>query len=78
VAGVDSVADRLADQMIADRVELEVVRGEQLTSGKRVGSIAAIDLHVITPAGEFHAVIAEVPGQGAEIGQRQVGPLAGE
>ena len=60
VARVDSVAHRLADEVVADRVDGEAVPGEQLMSAPAVGRIGerGPNVEVVPPAGEFEAVVA--------------------
>jgi hypothetical protein len=80
VALVDQVADRLADQVIADRVALQPRVGEQAAPvfdvARRLQGLVHVE--VIAPAGQFQAVIAHAPGERGKLGERQVGPLAGE
>jgi hypothetical protein len=80
VAGVDRVADGLADEVRAERPAAEPVALEQLPALARIGRIGdrAIDLEVVPPAGELEPVV--VPGRAArrEVVDREVGPLAGE
>ena len=80
VAGVDRVADGLADEVVADRQDAEAVALEQLAAAAAVGVVRerGVDVEVVAPAGELEAV--EAPGAGllGELGERQVGPLAGE
>ncbi len=80
MAGVDAVADRLADEMRAERPAAEAVLLEEaaLLATVRLVRERAIDLEVVAPAGELQPV--EAPGATplGEIRERQVGPLAGE
>ena len=58
------IADRLADEVVADRPDLEVVALEQLAALAAVGLVGerGVDVEVIAPAGELEAV--EAPGAG--------------
>ena len=80
MALVDPVADRLADEMSADRPDVEVVALEDLATRPAVGLVGErlVDLEVVAPAGELEAVEAPAAGLRGEILDRQVGPLAGE
>ena len=77
---VDRVADRLADEVRADRPAAEPVPLEQLALRLHVAGIGdgPVDLEVVSPAGELDTV--EAPGLElrGQVGERQVGPLAGE
>jgi hypothetical protein len=79
VALVDAVADRLADEVVGDGEELQVVLREQrlafLDVGVRGG---AAHVEVVAPAGELEAVVAHLARERGELGEREVGPLAGE
>ena len=80
MAGVDRVADGLADEVVADRPDVEAVALEQLAplAAVRVVGERGVDVEVVAPAGELEAVEAPLAGLGGELGERQVGPLAGE
>ena len=78
VAGVDVVADRLADKMCGNGETLQAMLGEQGALGIAVGLIGFGDIEVIAPAGEFHAIVAEGFDLGEEGFEGEVGPLAGE
>ena len=80
VARVDRVRHSLADEVGADRPAAEAVALEQcpaLLDVPRIGD-RPVDLEVIAPAGELDAVEAPRTEIGGEIGEGQVGPLAGE
>ena len=59
---------------------LQPVALEQLAPLAAVGVVGerGVDVEVVAPAGELEAVEAPVAGLGGELGERQVGPLAGE
>ena len=79
VAFVDVVADRLADEVAGDGVAGEAV---VLELGPLVVDVflargGGIDVEVVAPAGEFHAFVAHGFDLGQELGDLEVGPLAG-
>ena len=78
--GVDHVANRLTNQMCADREELQVLTFEQVTSPAAIRLVGQrlVDLEVVTPAGEFQAVVAKVAAQRGHVFERFVGPLSRE
>jgi hypothetical protein len=81
VALVDRVvADRLADEMVGDREDLEVVFLQGLALAVDIAGLGerAVDLEVVAPAGDLEPVVAPVRGEPAHVVERQVGPLAGE
>ena len=80
VAGVDRIADRLADEVVADRPDVQAVALEQLAPLAAVGVVGerGVDVEVVAPAGELEAVEAPGAGLRGELGEREVGPLAGE
>ena len=78
--GVDRVGDGLADLVVGDDRDLQVVSGQEGDAGRAVPVVAkaALDFEVIAPATEFDALvspIADLAGQGV---QRHVGERAGE
>jgi hypothetical protein len=79
---IDQVADSLADQMAGNGVAGESVVREEIPEiiaivcGGR--GCRSDHIEVITPAGEFDAVIAHSFDQRGEFCDRKVGPLAGE
>ncbi len=77
---VDRVADRLADEVRADRPAAEPVPLEQLALRLHVAGIGdgPVDLEVISPAGELDTVEAPRLQLRGQVDERQVGPLAGE
>ena len=80
MARVDAVADRLADEMRADRQHVQVAALQDLLLRPAVAVVreGLVDLEVVAPAGELEPVEAPAAGLRGEILQRQVGPLAGE
>ena len=80
VARVDRVADRLADEMRAEREAVQVVALEHLLDAGAVVVLGqrTVDLEMVAPAGELEAVEAPAAGLLGQVLQRQVCPLAGE
>jgi hypothetical protein len=80
VAGVDVVADGLADEVARNGVAGQAVRPEKRPFFMDVFLRAhrGVDVEVIAPAGELHAVVAHFPDERGEFFKGQVGPLAGE
>jgi hypothetical protein len=80
VTRIDRVADGLADQVGADRMALQAETVEQIAFGFAVIGVRMgfIHLEVIAPAGELDPIVAGVLGELSHLGQRQIGPLAGE
>ena len=78
VAGVDVIADGLADEMGGDGVALEACVLELSALGIAIGLVSLGDLEVVSPAGEFYAVIAEGFGFLEHGIQGQICPLAGK
>ena len=80
VAFVDRIEHRLADEMIADRVNLQVVALEQIAFGGAIAVVGQglVDFEMVAPAGQFQAAVAEITGLASHVFQRQIGPLAGE
>lgn len=78
VAFVDIVANRLAHEVIGNRVTLQAVVSEELPLFLDVFGVDRIDVEVVAPAGELKAVIAHFFGQWGEFFERKIGPLAGE
>ena len=80
MALVDAVADRLSDEMRADREDVQVIALEDLLprAAIRVVGERLVDLEVVAPAGELEAVEAPVAGRHGEILDGQIRPLAGE
>ena len=77
---VDPIAHRLAHQVRADRVALQIVAIQQVALGTAVVRIGhrLVHFEVIAPARELDALVTEVAGLAAHIFQRQIGPLASE
>ena len=59
VAGVDVVADGLADEVGGDRVALHAGGSEFLALGIAVGLVGFFHFKVVAPAGKLQAVVAE-------------------
>ena len=80
VAGVDVVEHALADQVVRDGEQLQVVLFEQVAFAAAVGVVGdgLVDLEMVAPAGQFESVVAEVAGLFAQRFQRQIGPLTGK
>ena len=80
VAGVDRVADGLADEVVADRPAAQPVALEQRSHAGRVSRVAQRlrDVEVVAPARELEPVEAPVAALGRQLRQRQVRPLPGE
>lgn len=80
MAGVNGVEDRLADKVVRDGVDLQVVLLEQLPLAGAVGVVreSLVDFEVVAPASQFEPVVTKVAGLLAEIFQLEIGPLAGE
>ena len=80
MAGVDGVTDALAEDVVGDGPAAQAVRGEEgvalLAIG--IGSEGLVDIEVVAPAGELEAIVAPFADAAGEIGQGEVGPLAGE
>ena len=64
--------------MVGDRVAGEIVLREDVELGLAVGILGegAIDLEVISPAGEFEAGVSPLGGFFGEDFEGHVGPLA--
>ena len=81
VAQVNGGADALADQMVADRPNVEAVFGQQFANtgtvahAVRAGRLFDIE---VAPAGQFQALVAPAGGLFRQNCELQVGPLAGE
>jgi hypothetical protein len=80
VTYVDRIADGLPDEVVGDRPAAEAVRLEQRAP---LGAVAVLlqcpdDVEVVAPGGQLEAVEAPFAALGRELGDRQVGPLAGE
>ena len=77
---VDHVEHRLADQVIADREDLQVVAVQQIALRGAVPVVVQglVDLEVIAPASQLDAVVAKLAGLARHVLERQIGPLASE
>src|SRR4029079_3978460 len=77
---VDPVADRLPDEVRADRPHPEAVPLEQLAAALRVRRVGdrLVDLEMVAPARELEPVEAPLTAFRGELLDRQIGPLAGE
>ena len=75
---VNPVADGLADEMIRDGIDREIVPLELIPLGRTVAALlkGSVDLEVISPAGEFKALVAKLTGLTGKVIEWQVGPLA--
>lgn len=80
MAGIDQITNGLADEVAGDRKTGEAVVGEEFPFFADVGfrRSGLIDIEVVAPAGKFDAVVAHFFNNGSEVGEWQVGPLAGE
>ena len=80
VAFVDVVAGGLADEVRRDRPAAEVVLLQEFPDGLDVALLVdgADDIEVVAPAGELDAFVAHGFDLGQEVGDLEVGPLAGE
>ena len=77
---IDHVQHRLTHQVIADRQTLQVVPLEQFAFLSTVVVVrqSFVDLEVISPTRQLHAVVAELGGLASHFRHGQVGPLASE
>ena len=80
MAGIDVIEDGLADEVIGDREELQVVFFQEFPFAVAVGVVGQcfVDFEMVSPAGKFQAVIAEILCFFAHLFQGEVGPLSGE
>ena len=80
MAFIDLVADRLSNEVVGDRVAIKAIFLKEFPfiGNVRIIGEGGIDIEVITPAGEFHAVVAHFFDFWEEISEGEVGPLAGE
>ena len=80
VALVDRVADRLADEVVADRPDREAVALEDLAPARAVVVVGDRlgDVEVVPPASQLEPVEAPPAAFLGELLERQVGPLTGE
>ena len=80
VAFVDVVAGGLADEVGGDRPATEIVLREEFPDGFDVARLVdgADDIEVVAPTGEFDAFVAHGFDLRQEVGDFEVGPLAGE
>ena len=77
---VNQIAHGLTHEMRRDGKTFQVVFRKQRPFPFDVIGFGERTVHfeVIAPAGEFHAVVAHRFDFGREVGERKVGPLAGE
>jgi hypothetical protein len=80
VALVDSVADRLADEMRRDGMHREVVALELVAL---LGAVRGFferpgGIEVVAPAGQLEPLVAKLARFPGEVIEGQIGPLAGE
>lgn len=80
MARIDPVADRLADEVIADRPAVQAVGLEEMPyAGNITGFIERLrDIEVASPTGKLNAIEAHFPDFWSQLGERQIGPLAGK
>ena len=80
VADVDRVTNGLADEVARDREAGETMVGEEFPFFANVGfrRSGLVDIEVVAPARELDAVVAHLFHKRGEVGEREVGPLAGE
>ena len=80
MAGIARVTNGLADEVARDREAGEAVVSEEFPFFADVGfrRSGLIDIEVVAPAGEFDAVVAHFFDKRGEVGECEVGPLAGE
>jgi hypothetical protein len=80
VAFVDVITDPLTSKVVGDSIAIEPVRVEKfpLFHDIRVVGKGGNNIKVIAPTGEFYAIVAHGFDLGKEIGERNIGPLAGE
>ena len=74
------VADRLADQVRADRPAAEAMAVEQLTDAVDVAVFAErpVDLEMVAPGAQFEPVVAHLRGDTTDLGEGEIGPLSRE
>ena len=80
VALVDRVAHRLPHQVVRDRKAGQAMRLEQrplVAQVLRRGN-GLVHVEVVAPARQLDTIVAHAPGEGSELRQGQIGPLAGE
>ena len=77
---IDQVTDRLSNQMVGNRVADHVIFLEKFPTTFDVTFLIECppNVKVIAPTGEFNSVIAHILYLGQKIGEREIGPLAGE
>ena len=78
MAVVDVVTDGLAYQVGGDGEQLQLVFLQRLALRLAVGVVGLGDLEVVSPAGEFEAIVAKGPSFLAQRVDVEIGPLAGE
>ena len=74
------VTDGLADQMVGDGPDIQVVLGQYLPTPVHIGLVRQrlVHLEMVAPTGELEPVVAPPGRQRAHLLERQIGPLAGE
>lgn len=72
---VDVVAYRLADEMRGDGMALEAMFFQKGALGIAIGEVGFRHLEVVSPAGEFHPIVAKRFGLLHDGGGRHVRPL---
>jgi hypothetical protein len=80
VAGVDGVADALADKVVADGPAVEAMLFENRATAFAVVGLGhgTLDIEVITPTGQFEAFVAHIGCEGGHLFEGKIGPLACE
>ena len=66
------VADRLADQVVGDGVDVQVVLRQRLQLPVHIGLVGhrLVDLEVVAPAGDLEAVVAPLGREPADLLER--------
>ena len=77
---IDQIANRLADQVIRDCPDFQLVFLQQVVASLAVVLVAEclLDVEVIAPAGQLDALVTPFSGLFANDFEGQIGPLAGE
>jgi hypothetical protein len=75
---VDVVTDRLADQVSANRVALQIVARQHLSFSAAISIVGnrLVDFEMVAPTGQFDTVVSEIGHHAAEVVNRKIGPLA--
>jgi hypothetical protein len=80
VPRIDAIAHRLSDQMRAERPAAKPIPAEEVAELSSVLLLGkhTVDFEVVSPACELETVESPSAARRRQVGQRQVGPLAGE